>query len=174
MAFNTGIGMNFPLLRTKDVFWNESLYFYLNFLDLEAIIEECEKVVGQTDNCPSAWQKRMTNLDENWQSVRETIFESVVCSFDPPHSSILCCKCGTSEAMLRCCECGINRFLCVNCDDEVHQSLPFHNREIWLNGYFEHILPTETVSEEKQLTHVGMFYYIMSKNIYMILYILYI
>ncbi|CAB3988511.1 Hypothetical predicted protein [Paramuricea clavata] len=127
--------------------------------DLEAIIEECQDVVGQTENSPSAWQKRMTNLDENWQNVRETIFESAVCSFAPPSSSIPCCKCGTSEAMLRCCECGINRFLCVNCDDEVHLSLPFHNREVWFNGYFQHILPTETISEEKKIIHVGMCYY---------------
>ena len=71
------------------------------FLDLEAVIEECQKVVGEID-CPSAWQKRMTNLDENWQSVREMIFESVICSFNPPHSSIPCCKCGSNEAVLSC------------------------------------------------------------------------
>ena len=132
-----------------------SLYYFL-VLDLEAIIKECQQVVGEINNGPSAWQKRMANLNENWESVREAIFENVVCSFAPPSSPLPCCKCSTNEAVLRCWECGVDRFLCASCDEEVHQCQPFHDREVWSNGYFQYILPTQTVSQDSKLIHVGM------------------
>jgi hypothetical protein len=45
------------------------------------------------------------------------------------------------------------------------KSMPFLNREVWFDGYFQHILPNETISEEKKMIHFGMCYYIISKNI---------
>ena len=99
----------------------------------------------------------MANLERNWESAREAIFHSVVCSFAPPSSPMLCCKCNRNEAMLRCRQCGIIQYLCVACDEEVHQCQPRHDREIWFNGYFQYILPTQSVSEDRKLICIGMY-----------------
>ena len=121
------------------------------------IIEKCEAVIGEMDTGATAWQKRMANLEGNWESAREAIFHSVVCSFAPPSSPMLCCKCNRNEAMLRCRQCGIIQYLCVACDEEVHQCQPRHDREIWFNGYFQYILPTQSVSEDRKLICIGMY-----------------
>lgn len=104
---------------------------------------------------PTVWEKRIASLDENWESAREAIFHSVICSFSPPLSFITCCKCNDNEAMLRCRQCGIIQYLCVSCDNEVHQCQPLHDREVWFNGYFQHILPTQSVSGDGIIVEVG-------------------
>ena len=101
------------IMRTG--FWNRTLNIKcINYLiDLAVIIEKCEAVIGEMDTGATAWQKRMANLEGNWESAREAIFHSVVCSFAPPSSPMLCCKCNRNEAMLRCRKCGIIQYLCV-------------------------------------------------------------
>ena len=43
-------------------------------------------------------------------------------------------------------ECTVG-FMCPSCDEKVHQFLPFHNRDGYLNGYFQAIPPTITVDD---------------------------
>jgi hypothetical protein len=90
--------------------------------------------------------------------MRETIFTSALSSLTPPSSPVLCCRCAVNEAMLRCRQCGVLQYLCAQCDDETHQSEPLHDREVWLNGYFQPISPTQSVSCN-QLISIGKLEY---------------
>ena len=53
----------------------------------------------------------------------------------------VCYKCKTNPPFLRCMECGPYCLLCVDCDSDVHWLQPFHDREVWKDGYFQHIRP---------------------------------
>ncbi|XP_028409280.1 uncharacterized protein LOC114531881 isoform X1 [Dendronephthya gigantea] len=124
--------------------------------DLDAIIEQCEEAVGEMNDNTTVWQKRINNLEENWENARGAIFHSVLCSFAPPTSSLHCSKIDCpNDAQLRCKQCGVFQYLCVNCDEEVHQCQPLHDREVWINGYFQYILPTESITDDGKLVPVG-------------------
>ena len=119
----------------------------------------------ELDTGPTTWQKRIEHLEENWENIRETIFTSTVCSFAPPSSPILCCRCTINEAVLRYRECGVLQYLCAQCDDETHSSQPLHHREVWLDGYFQHIPPTQSVSSNR-LVCIGKLEYICINHLH--------
>ncbi|XP_046863236.1 uncharacterized protein LOC124456981 [Xenia sp. Carnegie-2017] len=122
--------------------------------DLEAILESCQLVIGEVDTGPSAWQKRMENREENWESMREKIFNVTVSSFAPPLSAMKCSRCNENEAVLRCRQCGVLRYICRECDDDVHENNPLHDREVWLDGYFQYIKPTQSISSDGKICSI--------------------
>lgn len=109
------------------------------------------------DTGPSAWQKRMENREENWESMREKIFNVTVSSFAPPLSAMKCCRCNENEAVLRCRQCGVLRYICRECDDDVHENNPLHDREVWLDGYFQYIKPTQSISSDGKICSIGKY-----------------
>ena len=130
-----------------------------SFPDLASVIEDCQSVVEELDTGPTKWQKRVENLEENWETIRKTIFTSVLSSLAPPSSPVLCCRCAANEAVLRCRQCGVLQYLCAQCDDDTHCSQPLHDREVWLDGYFQPISPTQSVSSS-QLVSIGKLEYV--------------
>ena len=131
--------------------------FSLNYFpDIASVIEDCQSVVEELDPGPTEWQKRVEHLEENWETIRETIFTSALSSLTPPSSPVLCCRCAVNEAVLRCRQCGVLQYLCAQCDDETHCSQPLHDREMWLDGYFQAISPTQSVSCN-HLVSIGKF-----------------
>ena len=39
------------------------------------------------------------------------------------------------------------KFFCPSCDQDVHSLLPFHDRDGYVNGFFQAIPPTVTIDE---------------------------
>ncbi|XP_046861961.1 uncharacterized protein LOC124455341 [Xenia sp. Carnegie-2017] len=64
-----------------------------------------------------------------------------------------CCRCNENEAVLRCRQCGVLRYICQECDD-VHKNNPLHDREVWLDGYFQYIKPTQSISSDGKICSI--------------------
>ena len=58
-----------------------------------------------------------------------------VASFD----DLLCESCNDARAVIRCEDCLLSRHICGKCDLERHESQPFHDRQVILNGFSEPI-----------------------------------
>ena len=89
--------------------------------------------------------------------MREKIFNVTVSSFAPPLSAMKCCRCNENEAVLRCRQCGVLRYICRECDDDVHENNPLHDREVWLDGYFQYIKPTQSISSDGKICSIGKY-----------------
>ncbi|XP_046839888.1 uncharacterized protein LOC124434070 [Xenia sp. Carnegie-2017] len=40
------------------------------------------------------------------------------------------------------------------CDDDVHENNPLHDREVWLDGYFQYIKPTQSISSDGKICSI--------------------
>ena len=45
--------------------------------------------------------------------------------------------------------------MCAKCDDDVHRRNPFHDREIYHEGFFKPVAPSASLDGEGNLTTVG-------------------
>jgi len=115
--------------------------------NLEATLAKCDGFLNAFD-LPSTsknWENRMSNLPSRWDSSRKLLFEAVL-SYEGLPSPDCCQMCLEGAVLVRCTECAVS-FMCPSCDEKVHQFLPFHNRDGYLNGYFQSIPPTVTLDE---------------------------
>ena len=92
------------------------------------------------------WEKRMANLNENWEASRPLIFKTILLLEGSDSVSPLCGLCHQKQWLIRCVECG-GKTVCPACDAVVHDKLVFHNREAFLDGAFRHIPPALKFNE---------------------------
>jgi len=90
------------------------------------------------------WTKRKRALDENWADVRANLHMWTLMKACIPCTGSKCDNC-MNDAVIRCTSC--RRILCAICDDEMHIKQPFHDREIWINGFFEGISNRQTITD---------------------------
>ena len=90
------------------------------------------------------WIKRKRALDENWADVRANLHMWTLMKACIPCTGSKCDNC-MNDAVIRCTSC--RRILCAICDDEMHIKQPFHDREIWINGFFEGISNRQTITD---------------------------
>ena len=127
--------------------------FSLDDDNLTILIEECEKLldedsVNQQQNKYN-WDKRMTNLNSNWESSRQKIFETLLsCAAVIPS---VCSKCFSQETRIYCGECTDSKHLCLSCDEEVHQKFPLHDRDGIYHGYRKALSPRQSLSVDGKL-----------------------
>ena len=62
-----------------------------------------------------------------------------------------CHVCQSRNAVIRCMDC-CNVLYCNSCDEAFHQGHPFHDREAFMDGFFQPIPPTTTVDDDGCLT----------------------
>lgn len=69
-----------------------------------------------------------------------------------------CILCGNRKALIRCLECApATAVLCASCDEVLHESAPFHDREVWSGTHFIAISPTTSIDEQSlQLKMIGL------------------
>ncbi|CAB4009190.1 Hypothetical predicted protein, partial [Paramuricea clavata] len=111
---------------------------------LEDLITHCKTLLesmGSTEYVESNWTKRMTDMQEDWTKGWSFIFNWVVS--DENHHSDKCSFCFGSDANVRCHQCGLSFYMCNICDERLHSSNPFHDREIWNGRFFEAVAPME-------------------------------
>ena len=122
---------------------------------MKHIIKLCEDAVGK-GGAVSQWGRRKEVLHSNWETNRPELFANIVCCQAPPAPNQLCSICQVSPAVLRCIECGMQQFLCTSCDDRTNEKCPTHDRQAWINGYYQYILPTQTVNAESgEIVNMG-------------------
>ena len=101
------------------------------------------------------WVDRQTLLNESWAESRRTLCETVLKShFAVPEDST-CCRCVEKVAVVRCHECPSARYLCSDCDQIVHKSWPFHDRDAMANGHYLPIPATTSKGSDCEWVFVG-------------------
>ena len=83
------------------------------------------------------WAQRKRILAENWASSRNELFSCLLMKNSIPEAGTCCSNCQINVAVLRCIEC--KKLLCSDCDNKAHTEYPFHDREMWINGFYEGI-----------------------------------
>ena len=149
-----GERMNFGFIWFCIIY--QSLYCLVGE-SLDDLISHCKTLMesmGSTENVESNWTKRMTIMQEDWTKGRSSIFKWVVS--DENHHSDQCSFCFANEANVRCHQCGLSFYMCNTCDERLHSSNPFHDREIWNERFFEAIAPAEKFDNFRK-TESGMF-----------------
>lgn len=88
----------------------------------------------------------MFNLTSSWDNVRKQLIEAVL-------------SCEASPLQTFAAFVWKAKFMCQSCDEKVHKSLPFHDRDAYVNGYFQAIPPTVGVDEKGYRQIKGNFTY---------------
>lgn len=103
------------------------------------------------------WGQRISNLNESWAGVRQSLFKAVLssCGVDPEGN--ICTKCLKNPAFIRCHDCHMHMQLCGPCDQSVHEIhvLPFHDRNAFKSGFFKPIPPTVSVDYDGEWVSAG-------------------
>eukprot|EP00795_Rhopilema_esculentum_P016199 gene16199-7570_t len=91
------------------------------------------------------WTQRKRVLEENWTSARNDLFDAFLSTKSIPEGAMCCTKCKVNVAVLRCTEC--RKMLCSSCDETEHIIFPFHDRDTWINGFYEPVGNLVTINE---------------------------
>ncbi len=113
-------------------------------------LDDLEAEFPNSKKHETEWEQRKRIADESWSAIRSNLHTCNLLKNCIPEVGTMCSLCNTSEAMLRCISC--KKVLCRICDDKVHMEQPFHDREMWLNGFFQGIGSRETVVDSKICT----------------------
>ncbi len=104
----------------------------------------------------------MQSVESTWESSRAAIFKAVLESQAVPSPDALCFICGKA-AVIRCHQCGPRVLMCSTCDEEIHEKKPLHDRDVWMNEFFQEIPPTTSVQDDGSLgfsSSYGLKYYV--------------
>ena len=107
-------------------------------------------------NEQSTWAKRMQSVESAWEGSQAAIFNALLVSHAIPSSDSACFICGNNAAVIRCLQCGPRLLMCSSCDNEVHVKKPLHDRDVWMNGFFQEIPPTTIVNDDGSLGFASM------------------
>lgn len=136
------------------------VFFSYNVGDLAHALEAANSLLEEwrVNKAPSNqnWGQRISNLNESWAGVRQSLFNSVLSTFGVHPERSICSKCLKNPAVIRCYECHMHIQLCFACDQSVHEVLPFHDRSALKSGFFKPIPPTVSVDQDGKWVSVGL------------------
>ena len=131
---------------------------------LANILDDCDVLCNDISvaeaGSMSQWEKRTTSSDSNWENWRHQLFSAVLNSYVIPEGDVMCMACGSEPALIKCSLC-VSQYLCPDCDDAIHSEKPLHDRQEWLNGFFNDMKAEQSVSKGKE---------IIVKSVYILLY----
>ncbi len=138
----TAMNIHYCSVMSNGLTQKSMQYYKANMIDcsclvnlgksLDDLIVHCKSLlesIPDAKHAESNWTKRMTCMQEDWTKARSSIFDWVVS--DEDRHSEKCSFCLGGDANIRCHHCGLSFYLCNACDDKIHSSNPFHDREIW-------------------------------------------
>lgn len=124
---------------------------------LQEAFDDAEKLIeANTAATQITWQTRQTRLETNWEGFRANLAYYAICQEAltfPQHCST--CSVELDLCVVRCLDCGPGVLFCSECDMQVHDHNPIHDREAWNGNFFSPILPTEGVDSQGKLISVG-------------------
>ena len=113
----------------------------------------CDEFLGSTNNPSKNWETRMVNLSSSWDNNRKLLLEALLHRESLP-SPDHCQICLEEKTLIRCHDCP-KKFFCSSCDVNVHSLLPFHNRDRFVDGFFQAIPPTVIIDENGVKQNIG-------------------
>ena len=113
--------------------------------NLDAALARCDELLSSFNVSSQSWETRMVNLSTNWDNIRKLLLEAVLSCEGLP-SPNPCHMCLEGKVRIRCHDCP-KKFFCPSCDQDVHSLLPFHDRDGYVNEFFQAIPPTVTIDE---------------------------
>ena len=117
--------------------------------NLEAALARCGDILGTLKTpLPKTWETRMSHLSSNWDSTRKLLLLEAVLSCESLPFPEQCQACFSGKVSIRCHDCHKN----------IHSSLPFHNRDGYVDGFFEAIPPTVSVDENGDKQNIGKYF----------------
>ncbi len=105
-------------------------------------------VLNSTAKPNDSWNKRNENMEEAWDEVRESIYESFLTNLAYP-TILHCTLCSANlsdRKAIKCFSC--KSHLCYNCDLSNHYYQPFHNRWLVSNESWFSLKAMEFINEE--------------------------
>lgn len=83
--------------------------------ELQSTLLKCQEVLESFQSLENNWEKRMDSLNENWESSRNLIFKSILCTGGLHMLGQFCAICAEGKCDVRCIECG-GKKMCSKCD----------------------------------------------------------
>lgn len=120
--------------------------------DLDQPIEECATYT-KPPTIRKSWTTRIEDLGKSWANKRLQIRKSLL-ELEPLLPSAPCVPCKKDQSLVRCRQCGSKEIMCAKCDNDVHRRNPFHDREIYHEGFFKPEAPSVSSDGEGNLTTV--------------------
>ena len=105
----------------------------------------------------TVWEARKRTLDENWSSIRQSLFQHSLMQNNIPNKNAICGECKLAEACIRCISC--LKLLCTDCDNQIHSQLAFHDRQCWNDGFYKGLGNRFTI-QQNELCEVGKAIYV--------------
>lgn len=131
---------------------------------LEDTISKCKLMLSTFPKETKQWDKRMFALNENWDSCRSEIFEVLV-SEEASLGNEFCCLCLKQDCKIRCYSCFGKRF-CGACDLIAHEHNQFHDRDVFVSGFFQAVPPTTSINDDGDLISISMSHKFFSSTCY--------
>ena len=103
------------------------------------------------------WEERTAMLNESWAESRASLYETLLKVNLAVKEETKCMKCLEEPAVLRCNECSGTKYLCGSCDQNLHELLPFHDRDAVINGHYQPIPPTLSKNSSGEWITIGMY-----------------
>ena len=125
-------------------------YFLLLLLDLDQLLDECSSYTKKPTPLAKDWSSRMEDLGKSWAKKRPEILEALL-EMESLSPSSLCLQCKVDQACIRCYQCGLKEVICSRCDEKVHSRNPFHDRDIYHEGFFKPVAPSVSVDGDGNL-----------------------
>lgn len=128
---------------------------------IESILHDANKILDNWTNIHKkrnqSWKCKRDVLNKSWAELRSQIMETVLHSKfgNCNNDKLQCSKCNVKKAMIRCEECKVFKYLCGNCDMEIHNSQPYHDRYGIINGYFQPISADVAMNDKFEWVTVG-------------------
>ena len=124
----------------------------------DILLEANGLVVDWANSSPKRnkpWKEKRDTLNESWEEVRVQLLESLLkTKFGIDHDKLKCKRC-QEKAVVRCEECHPHKYLCGNCDVEIHQDHPFHDRDAVVNGRFQPISSSVSKNNKNDWITIG-------------------
>ena len=118
------------------------------------VLNDADKLLnGWKEMKQDEWGKRVESVNTNWEASRKHLFEQMLRHFAPNIQK--CFLCNSHNAIFRCLQCVNYIGICGSYDEKIHSSNPFHDREVFFNGFYQNIKPTVSVDKEGCLVTVS-------------------
>lgn len=95
----------------------------------------------------------MVNLSSSWDNNRNLLLEALL-NLESLPSPDHCQICLEEKTLIRCHDCP-KTFSCPSCDENVHSFLPFHNRDGFVDGFFQAIPPMVIIDKNGVKQNIG-------------------
>ncbi len=105
------------------------------------------------------WAERQASLNESWEEHRPRIFKALLQATFAVPKDVICQSCMHKAAVVRCNMCSSSRHLCHECDQSIHKSWSFHDRDGIVNGHYLPIPATTSGSSNGEWETVGKIYF---------------